>query len=405
MDVMKEMMHSPLKSPEKLSGLSTVPKFAQAVMAAITFPSHSISRNPLVGSTSQNPALKPGPNGSIFISSGIPDLDKILGNPKVPHHMLLLRNFMAQGLVQNQPLLYARPSKDPRLFLIAWHNKKYFEEGEQTSDNKNHKLEYYNDCDLRKPLERHILTKKPIECVSMEDSTIDSLSECSSIFLAQNPSKSCAGCIAIQSFCAPQLEYFNKDWDMVSFIKYLKGMIRFPDAVAMITFPHSLLSTSFSKRWQHLVDTLFSVRAIPDDDKELANLLTRYQKMVDLLNVHEVARINAQVPFVLEASTFSIKLRKQRSYDECLILNEFSLKLEFVGLIVATFHQTFLSFNIEDKVLMIKRVMLRAFNFFIFSFFPQLCFLFIFCYGPYPILFLLTCGPHTHSISVHYYIA
>ncbi|GMH02564.1 hypothetical protein Nepgr_004403 [Nepenthes gracilis] len=330
----------------------------QAVMAAIKVPSSgSFSRNPLVGSTSQNPALKPGPNGSVFISSGIPDLDKILGggfclgslimvmeDPEAPHHMLLLRNFMAQGLVQNQPLLYASPSKDPRAFLgtlpspmlsqdnkphdrveqdkglrIAWQYKKYFEEGEQTLDNRDNKLEYCNDFDLRKPLERHILTRKPIECISMEDSTIDSLRERCSKFLAQNPSKSCAGRIAIQSFCAPQLEYFNKDWDMVSFIKSLKGMIRSSDAVAMITFPHSLLSTSFSKRWQHLADILLSVRAIPDDDKELANLLTGYQEMVGLLNVHKVARINTQVPFVLEASTFSIKLRKRRSLVlECI---------------------------------------------------------------------------------------
>lgn len=36
---------------------------------------------------------------------------------EAPHHMLLLRNFMSQGLVHNQPLLYASPSRDPRGFL------------------------------------------------------------------------------------------------------------------------------------------------------------------------------------------------------------------------------------------------------------------------------------------------
>lgn len=34
-----------------------------------------------------------------------------------PHHMLMLRNFMSQGLVHNQPLLYASPAKEPRSFL------------------------------------------------------------------------------------------------------------------------------------------------------------------------------------------------------------------------------------------------------------------------------------------------
>lgn len=32
-----------------------------------------------------------------------------------------------------------------------------------------------------------------------------------------------------------------------------------------------------------------------DEDKELAKLLTGYQDMVGLLNVHKVARINTQV--------------------------------------------------------------------------------------------------------------
>jgi len=34
---------------------------------------------------------------------------------------------------------------------------------------------------------------------------------------------------------------------------------------------------------------------ISDEDKELANLLTGYQDMVGLLNVHKVARFNTQV--------------------------------------------------------------------------------------------------------------
>lgn len=41
----------------------------------------------------------------------------VMEDPDAPHHMLLLRNFMSQGLVHNQPLLYASPSRDPRSFL------------------------------------------------------------------------------------------------------------------------------------------------------------------------------------------------------------------------------------------------------------------------------------------------
>lgn len=41
----------------------------------------------------------------------------VMEDTEAPHHMLLLRNFMSQGLVHNQPLLYASPSRDPRTFL------------------------------------------------------------------------------------------------------------------------------------------------------------------------------------------------------------------------------------------------------------------------------------------------
>lgn len=41
----------------------------------------------------------------------------VMEDPEAPHHMLLLRNFMSQGLVHHQPLIYASPAKDPRGFL------------------------------------------------------------------------------------------------------------------------------------------------------------------------------------------------------------------------------------------------------------------------------------------------
>ncbi|KAL6129278.1 hypothetical protein ACLB2K_072630 [Fragaria x ananassa] len=68
-----------------------------------------------------------------------------------------------------------------------------------------------------------------------------------------------------------------------------------------------------------MADTLLSVKALPDEDKELATLLAGYQDMVGLLNVQKVAQINTQVPVILDATTFSIKLQKRRFLVlECL---------------------------------------------------------------------------------------
>ncbi|KAL0423175.1 UNVERIFIED_CONTAM: Elongator complex protein 4 [Sesamum radiatum] len=332
-------------------------------MAAAKPRTTSFSRNFSAASSTAPPApgLKHGPNGTMFLSSGIPDLDKILGggfalgslvmvmeDPEAPHHMLLLRNFMSQGLVHHQPLIYASSAKDPSGFLgtlpnpmvskddksrvheteqekglrIAWQYKKYF--GEHNSESqRDGKSEYCSNFDLRKPLERHFFSGQRIDCVSLKESAdLATFQEHCSSFLSQTPRDNgniSGGRIAIQSLCSPQCEFSNKEWEMLAFIRSLKSLVRLSNAVAVITFAPSLVSTAFSKRLQHLADTLVSVKAIPDEDKELAKLLTGYQDMVGLLSVHKVARINTQVPAILEATTFSMKLQKRRSLIlECL---------------------------------------------------------------------------------------
>ena len=40
----------------------------------------------------------------------------IMEDSDAPHHLLLLRCFMAQGVMHKQPLLFAGPLKEPRLF-------------------------------------------------------------------------------------------------------------------------------------------------------------------------------------------------------------------------------------------------------------------------------------------------
>jgi elongator complex protein 4 len=184
---------------------------------------------------------------------------------------------------------------------IAWQYKKYFgEEKTSHAEHRDNKQEFSNDFDLRKPLERHLLNAQNIECAStQEGDTLGVLQDRCSTFLSKLPRKdggnAHAGRIAIQSLCAPQCGYFEKDWDMVSFIRSLKAMVRASNAVAVITFPNTVLSSSFCKRWQHLADTLLSIKAIPDEDKELAKLLTGYQDMVGFLHVHKVAQTNSQV--------------------------------------------------------------------------------------------------------------
>ncbi|KAJ6892864.1 elongator complex protein 4 [Populus alba x Populus x berolinensis] len=287
-------------------------------MAATKTRISSFSRNISAVSAPQLPGIKCGPNGTFFVSSGIPDLDNtgwwfplgslvmIMEDAEAPHHMLLLRNFMSQGLVQNHPLLYASPAKDPRGFL-----------GKGTENC----LASIKSISVK--ISKILMIIKWaafVDCVSIKDSpNLATLHDRCATFLAQFPrndgSFSCMGRIAIQSLCAPQCEHSKMDWDMLSFIRSLKSMLRSANAVAILTFPSSLLSPSFCKRWQHMADVLLSVKA----SQELGKLLTGYQDMVGFLNVHKIARINTQVPMILEATTFSIKLHKRRFLVlECL---------------------------------------------------------------------------------------
>ncbi|GFP87712.1 elongator complex protein 4 [Phtheirospermum japonicum] len=250
--------------------------------------SRNLSSSP--AAVSQIPGLKHGPNGTMFLSSGIPDLDKILGggfalgslvmvmeDSEAPHHMLLLRNFMSQGLVHRQPLIYASPAKDPRGFLgtlsnpmsskddksrvhdteqekglrIAWQYKKYF--GEHNSESqRDGKSECCSDFDLRKPLERHVFSGQHIDCVSLRNSAdLATFHERCSSFLCQIPRNNgniTSGRIAIQSLCSPQCEYSNEEWEMLSFLRSLKSVLRLSNAVAIITYPPTLISTTFSEK-------------------------------------------------------------------------------------------------------------------------------------------------------------
>ncbi|KAG0489211.1 hypothetical protein HPP92_008022 [Vanilla planifolia] len=104
----------------------------------------------------------------------------VLEDADAPHHLLLLRNFMAQGVVHRQPLLFASPADEPRGFLgtlpapvvdskderrrdagrdraehgqglrIAWQYKKYFGEEQGPEDrNRDVEQEFSSNFDLR----------------------------------------------------------------------------------------------------------------------------------------------------------------------------------------------------------------------------------------------------------------
>ncbi|KAE8673542.1 hypothetical protein F3Y22_tig00111779pilonHSYRG00048 [Hibiscus syriacus] len=279
-------------------------------MATAKIRRSSFSQNLSTTAPSLGPGLMCGPNGTVFLSSGIHDLDKVLGggfplgslvmvmeDTEAPHHMFLLRNFMAQGLVHGQPLLYASPARDPRGFLGTLPSPVVSKDDKSREPDPNQivnvvfkkkitgeitsglslcehgvdgKREYSNEFDLQKPLERHLINEMMAAFLML----VVSLSN---------------------HFVLHSVHILTWSRICLTTIRSLKSMVQSSNSVAIITFSPSLLSPFFCKRWQHMADMLLSVKAIQDEDKKLALLLTGYQDMVGFLNVHKVARINTQV--------------------------------------------------------------------------------------------------------------
>ncbi|KAE8659910.1 Elongator complex protein 4 isoform 2 [Hibiscus syriacus] len=253
-------------------------KTIATAMATTKIRRSSFSRNLSTTAPSLGPGLMCGPNGTVFLSSGMHDLDKVLGggfpleslvmvmeDAEAPHHMFLLRNFLAQGLVHGQPLLYASPARDPRRFLgtllslavskddksrepdpnkekgmiIAWQYKKYFSENQLTFDGQ--RVTYLKNA----------------------------------LFL-----------ISVHVIFFSKVQVFSLYVNMVQMenghnMNYSRSGI--------------CLTTIRSLKSMHMADTLLLVKAIQDEDKKLALLLTSHQDMVGFLNVHKVARINTHV--------------------------------------------------------------------------------------------------------------
>lgn len=287
----------------------------------------------------------------------------VMEDLEAPHHMLLMRYFMAQGLVHGQRLLFASPLPSPRSFLgtlpglatgeehkssrkvsdsqgedlrIAWQYRRYLSEQQALTDRRlrqqelrassmstdnqlpssGHRREYSTQFDLRKPLDRTLWSTLNTECLSLQDGTnFASLQEKCATFLGSlartEGGGHQVGRVALQSLCAP-LCMVSSDWELLAFLHGLKSRLREARAVGFVTFPSALLKSSISARWQHLSDILLSVEAIRDDDKEMESMFTGYKDMVGLLRVHKVATINSQVPRVPEVGPFAIKVLQKK---------------------------------------------------------------------------------------------
>ncbi|OEL37175.1 hypothetical protein BAE44_0001805 [Dichanthelium oligosanthes] len=249
--------------------------------------------NPATSSSGAT-GVKLGPNGVAFLSSGIPDLDTLSFRDfgwRIPSRLSCNDHgrcrctappsasslFHGTGCHAQAALLFAGPIKEPRLFLgtlpapvsSSKENGRHRAMGViATSDGR------ANDEGLRIAWQykKYFGDEKTSHAEHKGNKQ-----EFSNDFDLRKP-------LERHLLNGQNIEC---DWDMVSFIRSLMTMVRSSNSVAVIAFPN--------------------------EDKDLAKLLTGYQDMVGFLHVHKVAQTNSQVPVIVEASTLFLKLRKRRS--------------------------------------------------------------------------------------------
>lgn len=317
--------------------------------------------------TASSPFVRPGPHATSLVSSGFSDLDKILGggypvgslvmimeDVNSPHHLLLMRYFMAQGLVHCQPLLFGSPLSSPESFLgtlpglskaneslgdgslsqssegeglrMAWQYRKFLDAQQALEDRRLQqqkllyqssgvKHEYCSTFDVKKQVEKALLTSGHVDCINLQTgTTVTQLQEkCQSFCAKLSRSEQQIGRIALQSLNSPQGSYFNKDWELLGFLLSLKGLLRTSNAVAFVTFPVALLASSFAVRWQHMADILLSVESVTEDDKEMAAMLTDYHDIIGFVRILKLPCINTQVPSIPESSVYALKFARRRT--------------------------------------------------------------------------------------------
>ncbi|KAL3677646.1 hypothetical protein R1sor_027594 [Riccia sorocarpa] len=303
------------------------------------------------------------------MGGGIPvgGIVMVMEDLEAPHHMMLLRYFMAQGLAHAQPLLFASPLFSPRCFLgtlpglatgneskdprnstetnqkgdklrIAWQYRRFLAEQQELADRRQKQQEltelrsrsaleqkrpslqvqhYSSRFDLRRPMERALINTETVECICLQGSDmLSQLQEKCATFCNQlsrfDSGPQQVGRIALQSLCSPQCMLLLSEWEMMAFLHQLKSTLRMARAVAFISFPPALLRPSFTARWQHLADILLSVEAVEDDDKTLDAMLTDYRDIIGFLRVHKLASINTQVPAVPKAGSYAMKVLKKK---------------------------------------------------------------------------------------------
>ncbi|KZC10163.1 PREDICTED: elongator complex protein 4 [Dufourea novaeangliae] len=319
------------------------------------------------------PGTKPSiKNSQLLISSGIPSLDHILGGGLPIGSLLvieedrfgtyakvMLKYFMAEGVVTNQPVLIASKDMKTSHFVsempavitetksvnhmhhsdeqmkIAWRyqNMKVVDSSPTGGQAFGH---FY---DLTKTMERETIEEAditqwydesyPTKDNTFEKSAYSKLLQCvqetlkkGQYSISETPAKRQVLRIAIHSL-GSRLWFSDSEessqQDLVKFLYFFRALLRYSYAVAVITVPAECMynSNAVVQRVEHLSDVAIKLESFMGSRKETNPLFKDYH---GLLHLKKLLALNTIASHTPESLDLVFKLRRKKFVIEVLHL-------------------------------------------------------------------------------------
>ncbi|XP_076230761.1 elongator complex protein 4 [Calliopsis andreniformis] len=324
------------------------------------------SRFPFIPGT--KPSIK---NSQLLISTGIPALDHIIGgglpigslfiieeDKYGTYSKVMLKYFMAEGVVTSQPLLIASKDAQPLQFVsempavitdismdqtqkmdeqmqIAWRyqNLKVIDSSPSGGQAFGH---FY---DLTKAMEKESIEKAnitqwyddscPTEDGIFENSAYTKLLKCiqetlkrGEYLISETPAKRQVLRIGIHSLGSRLWFSDSKNsshQDLLKFLYFFRSLLRYSYAVAVITVPVECFSSfdAVVQRVEHLSDIAIGLESFMGSQKETNPLFKDYH---GLLHLKKMLALNTIAPHNPDSRDLVFKLRRKRFVIEVLHL-------------------------------------------------------------------------------------
>lgn len=325
------------------------------------------SKIPTISGT--KPSVK---NAQLLISTGIPSLDHIIGGG-LPigsvfvieedkyglYAKIMLKYFMAEGIVTSQPLLVASQNVEPSEFVselpavitntepqaevtntheqirIAWRyqNMKLVDSSPGGSQafghfydlTKSMQQEFLQAADITKWHESSLQTQNTLfENPAYADllNTIQQTLETGEYLISKTPEKRKILRIAIHSLGSRLWLCDREDSthrDLLKFFYCFRALLRNSYAVGLITIPVNNFdnNNTFVGRIEHMSDIAIRLESFAGSAKEINPLFKDYN---GLLHVVKLPALNTLAPHCPESRDLAFKLRRKRFVIEVLHL-------------------------------------------------------------------------------------